>query len=183
MDPPARCFRGLIPAHAGKTGYARCPLTISTAHPRSRGENHECFLPLRRAWGSSPLTRGKPCSGMPLGVGSGLIPAHAGKTGPAGGTHHCRTAHPRSRGENPRSRSWCSRCRGSSPLTRGKLCLRRCDCKNDGLIPAHAGKTSQRWRGCGSRRAHPRSRGENAQPPGVLSATRGSSPLTRGKLP
>ena len=49
------------------------------------------------------------------------------------------------------------------------------------LIPAHAGKTlrgrgRRRWR-----RAHPRSRGENAACEGGVSAGSGSSPLTRGK--
>ena len=50
-----------------------------------------------------------------------------------------------------------------------------------GLIPAHAGKTSM-WTGQPStRRAHPRSRGEND--PGSTQPERlmGSSPLTRGK--
>ena len=51
-----------------------------------------------------------------------------------------------------------------------------------GLIPAHAGKTARRRPPTSQARAHPRSRGENAQvgmePPGGA----GSSPLTRGKL-
>ena len=50
-----------------------------------------------------------------------------------------------------------------------------------GLIPAHAGKTSD----CsGDRlcvRAHPRSRGENVVRPGATILEPGSSPLTRGK--
>ena len=41
---PAWCFgvcgvRGLIPAHAGKTGASRAPCDLEGAHPRSRGEN------------------------------------------------------------------------------------------------------------------------------------------------
>ena len=51
--------------------------------------------------------------------------------------------------------------RGSSPLTRGKPCLSRAALVPTGLIPAHAGKTTQLSR--------------QAQTP------RGSSPLTRGK--
>ena len=49
------------------------------------------------------------------------------------------------------------------------------------LIPTHAGKTVRRRRTLRFRRAHPRSRGENA--PGIASASwfQGSSPLTRGK--
>ena len=51
------------------------------------------------------------------------------------------------------------------------------------LIPAHAGKTAAlewpAWRG----RAHPRSRGENAQGQDLKFCHLGSSPLTRGKRP
>ena len=49
------------------------------------------------------------------------------------------------------------------------------------LIPAHAGKTGRTpiWECCG--RAHPRSRGENADSIRSISPVGGSSPLTRGK--
>ena len=52
---------------------------------------------------------------------------------------------------------------------------------NTGLIPAHAGKTCN---ACGSKvtsQAHPRSRGENRVAVYEVTATGGSSPLTRGK--
>ena len=50
-----------------------------------------------------------------------------------------------------------------------------------GLIPAHAGKTSDglEWDLVGE--AHPRSRGENVQHVECEQIPRGSSPLTRGK--
>ena len=72
--------RGLIPAHAGKTGEgveARCGVG---AHPRSRGENSTATTSKRTDAGSSPLTRGKPLCEQGGGGGVGLIPAHAGKT-------------------------------------------------------------------------------------------------------
>ena len=50
-----------------------------------------------------------------------------------------------------------------------------------GLIPAHAGKTARRRRTLRSRRAHPRSRGENMWNVSKSRGCRGSSPLTRGK--
>ena len=50
-----------------------------------------------------------------------------------------------------------------------------------GLIPAHAGKTSDRACPCGPTSAHPRSRGENAGHMLRHIALSGSSPLTRGK--
>ena len=71
---------GLIPAHAGKTRTPFCFHYGEWAHPRSRGEN---ALDARRlTWeaGSSPLTRGKPLVQPLRERGTGLIPAHAGKT-------------------------------------------------------------------------------------------------------
>ncbi|EDN80074.1 hypothetical protein ACTODO_00510 [Schaalia dentiphila ATCC 17982] len=70
-------------------------------------------------------------------------------------------AHPRSRGENPLTKSLGDATEGSSPLTRGKHAQPAPDHKARRLIPAHAGKTPG---GCSSHRpawAHPRSRGEN----------------------
>ena len=74
------CPLGLIPAHAGKTGFSLDWVCVGWAHPRSRGENH-CVL-LRDDWGfgSSPLTRGKLISFPHILCARGLIPAHAGKT-------------------------------------------------------------------------------------------------------
>ena len=72
-----------------------------------------------------------------------------------------REAHPRSRGENWVVISEHKRGLGSSPLTRGKLCLFGVLIEIYRLIPAHAGKTHAQT-GRGHRRgAHPRSRGEN----------------------
>ena len=91
-------------------------------------------------------------------------------------------AHPRSRGENYRGRTGVRPFTGSSPLTRGK---RPRGCRMvyaRGLIPAHAGKTTDHW--CTSRcsGAHPRSRGENPTLILTIKRGKGSSPLTRGKL-
>ena len=51
----------------------------------------------------------------------------------------------------------------------------------EGLIPAHAGKTRSRPRSRAVPGAHPRSRGENSRPGFELASALGSSPLTRGK--
>ena len=70
---------------------------------------------------------------------------------------------------------------GSSPLTRGKREITPDVSVDDGLIPAHAGKTSHHPLASGRGAAHPRSRGENGGClPNLLPAL-GSSPLTRGK--
>ena len=133
---------GLIPAHAGKTRRARKAWSIDPAHPRSRGENPSWTRREALPIGSSPLTRGKPYLSVFNDRVSGLIPAHAGKTPRLLMRSPSRSAHPRSRGENP---PMCleSDCPiGSSPLTRGKpvpIAIILCDRR---LIPAHAGKTS-----------------------------------------
>ena len=99
-----RRTQGLIPAHAGKTLHRRNRLALLRAHPRSRGEN-----PAPRVYpewddGSSPLTRGKLFSRSRRRSGSGLIPAHAGKTTWRPAWIAASWAHPRSRGENRRAR-------------------------------------------------------------------------------
>ena len=111
---------GLIPAHAGKTHFPICADTQIKAHPRSRGENMR-FLVVR-GWrsGSSPLTRGKRNSKVMERPLTGLIPAHAGKTGFSSLVGGTIWAHPRSRGENRRPSERGFPDGGSSPLTRGK---------------------------------------------------------------
>ena len=152
---------GLIPAHAGKTGQRHASSSSPRTHPRSRRENSSSSLDSRREAGSSPLRRGKLVFTALALVDVGLIPAHAGKTGPHTKTKGIPGAHPRSRGENRRGRrlGWLGG--GSSPLTRGKLAVVLGSAHRRGLIPAHAGKTSA-W--CGA-----------------FQVWGGSSPLTRGK--
>ena len=70
---------------------------------------------------------------------------------------------------------------GSSPLTRGKPMSATVRTPAAGLIPAHAGKTTCSAAPSATRRAHPRSRGENTFKNRVSSHRLGSSPLTRGK--
>ena len=91
-------------------------------------------------------------------------------------------AHPRSRGENPKTRSDRLLDPGSSPLTRGKLKQLQALHDLPRLIPAHAGKTTRQQRPFLTGWAHPRSRGENARESIVFDVGDGSSPLTRGKL-
>ena len=131
--------------------------------------------------GSSPLTRGKPIPGKPLGLGPRLIPAHAGKT--PRHRHHRRPsrAHPRSRGENRDTLAFHPAIGGSSPLTRGKLPASSHALRDSGLIPAHAGKTPRPYPRAVPGWAHPRSRGENDAEVGLQGPDEGSSPLTRGK--
>ena len=173
--------RGLIPAHAGKTGTMPGVGPFLWAHPRSRGENVKRTLVDWTLAGSSPLTRGKPGRGLGSAGCAGLIPAHAGKTMRLSQQGLITRAHPRSRGENESQRSRTRWLRGSSPLTRGKHTRARLSSRVVGLIPAHAGKTDAMQRVNICERAHPRSRGENEAKPSHSGLTTGSSPLTRGK--
>ena len=91
-------------------------------------------------------------------------------------------AHPRSRGENPLEWAAPTARWGSSPLTRGKPRRASPTASCTGLIPAHAGKTASAGARSEAVRAHPRSRGENAEIGVRTPAAKGSSPLTRGKL-
>ena len=131
--------------------------------------------------GSSPLTRGKLREVAQLHERRGLIPAHAGKTAKRQRTSSAHTAHPRSRGENLVIKAKNAQRVGSSPLTRGKRNRRRHGQGGHGLIPAHAGKTASPASSWTARRAHPRSRGENAINSLGAGIAEGSSPLTRGK--
>ena len=173
--------RGLIPTHAGKTGYEAKVSFAQPAHPHSRGEN-----PLRGreklgGRGSSPLTRGKLGLHMSLIWDIRLIPTHAGKTPRTVHGRNRSRAHPHSRGENHvfdvGGREYC----GSSPLTRGKPAVRRHHRGDAGLIPTHAGKTCALARVSQRGEAHPHSRGENVGRLVLMRTHPGSSPLTRGK--
>ena len=175
-----KCKR-LIPAHAGKTSPTATWPPPSRAHPRSRGENLHCQYLQEYPLGSSPLTRGKPVPCVPQNAWRGLIPAHAGKTWWSRSGRTCRRAHPRSRGENHSTLRLTSPSLGSSPLTRGKRVYAVRGSLGEGLIPAHAGKTTCRSPRRRRARAHPRSRGENVIVPSFVPTAAGSSPLTRGK--
>ena len=153
--------RWLIPAHAGKTLAGGVVQDELGAHPRSRGENHLLGPRGRLRRGSSPLTRGKLTLLVSGDHPPGLIPAHAGKTIPGVSSRRRGWAHPRSRGENVDECVYRERGLGSSPLTRGKHGGRWPRGGRGRLIPAHAGKTSTALSAASSRRAHPRSRGEN----------------------
>ena len=153
--------RGLIPAHAGKTVSSPCSGASRGAHPRSRGENALISVMVGTAMGSSPLTRGKPMSGIEIDT--------------------TEAAHPRSRGENARRGGPITSGPGSSPLTRGKPVSVAGAAAIGGLIPAHAGKTRITIRLTCARTAHPRSRGENTAHTDGGVDEGGSSPLTRGK--
>ena len=92
--------------------------------------------------GSSPRGRGKRFGCTSVAVGSGLIPAWAGKTGVASSVSAGLAAHPRVGGENHGNSVTRVRRPGSSPRGRGKLNTLPQEASPGRLIPAWAGKTS-----------------------------------------
>ena len=172
---------GIIPAHAGKTRPWRPATRLTRDHPRSRGENVIWKSASSTSQGSSPLTRGKPDPWHVKEARGGIIPAHAGKTHSRLPITQPKWDHPRSRGENFCPRVTHLSSEGSSPLTRGKRHHGVDRGLDEGIIPAHAGKTLRGILKHGTRTDHPRSRGENASAPSSIRGRAGSSPLTRGK--
>ena len=133
------------------------------AHPRSRGENQVAARLSVGRVGSSPLTRGKRDLPHVDKLRAGLIPAHAGKTKKRAIHFMTHWAHPRSRGENITAAMGVISGVGSSPLTRGKPFTGSDQEAAEGLIPAHAGKTTDAAPATALPGAHPRSRGENLE--------------------
>ena len=112
----------------------------------------------------------------------GLIPARAGNTTNPPVLSTVTRAHPRSRGEHPKSALYRLLCRGSSPLARGTLVAASRRAFAHGLIPARAGNTRQPEKRTPTLRAHPRSRGEHGSNVLEKLLREGSSPLARGTL-
>ena len=132
--------------------------------------------------GSSPLARGTRAVLVAESFPSRLIPARAGNTGRAAEVVTLIPAHPRSRGEHPKSSAPASCCAGSSPLARGTQARQSEGLAAGRLIPARAGNTPFSGIKCESTTAHPRSRGEHSRSSFSGSASLGSSPLARGTL-
>ena len=172
---------GLIPAHAGKTSPPPSDRGTTWAHPRSCGENSGLCARRVAIGGSSPLMRGKRNDNDISDVERGLIPAHAGKTMGVVLSVGVGWAHPRSCGENEIECHLGVILAGSSPLMRGKPLTAPLSPARQGLIPAHAGKTTPPPEAREPLWAHPRSCGENTPPLTPPVKRLGSSPLTRGK--
>ena len=172
----------LIPARAGKTGWALTMNRATSAHPRACGENGEQVRLGHHDQGSSPRVRGKLKPWMIRSRAWGLIPARAGKTAWTMAAPRAAAAHPRACGENGLVHCHPTEAPGSSPRVRGKLGLRRPAHARVGLIPARAGKTCVVIVIALLYRAHPRACGENPMTVLWTRSSPGSSPRVRGKL-
>ena len=171
---------GIIPAHAGLTTCDLVTAIYPGDHPRACGAHHQYFQHCLPQQGSSPRMRGSPAIQNAFGSGHGIIPAHAGLTRPRSWMIACLRDHPRACGAHfqhlPQSRHVI----GSSPRMRGSQLVKESAHKYDGIIPAHAGLTSNRHRPACWIWDHPRACGAHFS----LACTRhrmvGSSPRMRG---
>ena len=174
--PPAR----FIPAHAGNTSASRIRASISSVHPRPRGEHAHQSISDRSHPGSSPPTRGtRPNPGSQAQV-QRFIPAHAGNTGAVLFAPFAVPVHPRPRGEHAIKTMAGTWKPGSSPPTRGTQVAAATTGVSGRFIPAHAGNTRACSPSARILSVHPRPRGEHF--PGAIPVVinLGSSPPTRG---
>ncbi len=176
------CWLRITPAHAGKSLVHALPPNNFKDHPRSRGEK-QCLLNCRRLGkGSPPLTRGKAIDFTVLTAAGGITPAHAGKSSLATQAARQTRDHPRSRGEKSIISQAKMKMIGSPPLTRGKVRALLEQLSRIGITPAHAGKSRAFTGTKNALEDHPRSRGEKLWSVSPPSSSRGSPPLTRGKV-
>ena len=174
-------WRGIIPAHAGKSSAYEGQDGRRKDHPRSCGEKFSQRVILGKCEGSSPLMRGKGPNRRLVLVRAGIIPAHAGKSRTQRSSSRWLRDHPRSCGEKGKCEFEQVPKKGSSPLMRGKGRLEpRFEC-GSGIIPAHAGKSLGEELLYRRKRDHPRSCGEKVLTKTSTGTAVGSSPLMRGK--
>ena len=171
----------LIPACAGKTRTSSARSRVVSAHPRVCGENFVKAVWIFWVKGSSPRVRGKRKHSDRISAARGLIPACAGKTSCLCRFRRPAAAHPRVCGENKISFGVQALKLGSSPRVRGKLTLHSVKRRDDGLIPACAGKTVSNFDSACRVWAHPRVCGENSKLHRRMPVPLGSSPRVRGK--
>ncbi len=174
-------YKGITPAGAGKTRYARRCTDFAWDHPRRCGENAVLVAFPLSVIGSPPQVRGKPSYFSGLCAARRITPAGAGKTFRRRQSFRTNMDHPRRCGENQTHLPAAEMKQGSPPQVRGKradstgtlACVR--------ITPAGAGKTSQTNRTVMLSWDHPRRCGENLRDWVARNAAAGSPPQVRGK--
>ena len=149
-----------IPACAGNARITPVLLSLTTVHPRMRGERILRGKKDATFIGSSPHARGTLCTLRVPGLGQ--------------------TVHPRMRGERPSSRQSITPPAGSSPHARGtqvRILLKPFQYR---FIPACAGNAMILIDSIGNLAVHPRMRGERYDLTHDIKGTTGSSPHARG---
>ena len=156
---------------------------MSGDHPRACGEHDGSKTCTITDVGSSPRMRGTPTMLILAIVVLGIIPAHAGNTQSRCGDFTCAWDHPRACGEHQCPRGHISTSWGSSPRMRGTPTHTKRQPTTAGIIPAHAGNTSDFTALMVFPRDHPRACGEHLHVHNRPHMRTGSSPRMRGTLP
>ena len=154
--------------------------TVSTVHPRERGESGGGAGRAAAGEGPSPRARGIHDVGPHPLERRGSIPASAGNPASRPGPRCGAGVHPRERGESASIPGHPLRAEGPSPRARGiHLRCRRADLE-PGSIPASAGNPGPHRAARATRRVHPRERGESSPPAARPHTSAGPSPRARG---
>ncbi len=164
----------------------RCARSVGAlfrGHPRSWGDDNVPTQFAASRSGSSPLA-GRRLRGVARAVArAGLIPARGETTLVTAPNQRVLGAHPRSRGDDFSDEVAHAYDTGSSPLAGRRLGGHLEEEGNGGLIPARRETTARPSSPRSRRRAHPRSRGDDAAVVVDLPPATGSTPLAGRRPP
>ena len=152
---------GTTPASAGSTDLRPPDAGTAGDHPRERGEHQGPALVDGCRSGPPPRARGARTARHPRAAGRGTTPASAGSTSTSSAPSDPSWDHPRERGEHLRGDDWLSRLPGPPPRARGAPRQPRSLAPPRRTTPASAGSTRSSSTATGTRRDHPRERGEH----------------------
>ena len=173
---------GITPACAGKRACTTTATTRPKDHPRMCGEKPERIAPSAMMPGSPPRMRGKVIHDGGGLFGHRITPAHAGKSSRVSSFLWLFWDHPRACGEKLVTTPGQKPPFGSPPRMRGKDKVAFVHRGQQGITPAHAGKSSKSRIRRTESQDHPRACGEK---PGNVSGAHnvaGSPPRMRGKV-
>ena len=122
-DDPMTALVRFIPAYAGNALALHAGTSSPAVHPRIRGERDSWKNAAVSTSGSSPHTRGTHVAALGHRRRSRFIPAYAGNAHPRWKFGLATAVHPRIRGERMGGHPPGNRDGGSSPHTRGTLCI------------------------------------------------------------
>ena len=131
--------RRFIPAYAGNARHPATGPRERSVHPRIRGERADTLTIQRKAFGSSPHTRGTLSTGYPQALKPRFIPAYAGNACAIRRAWPWHAVHPRIRGERMAKATGGNDPAGSSPHTRGTRLHHLAAVNHGRFIPAYAG--------------------------------------------
>ena len=172
----------ITPAYAGKRYSAAGGSGRWQDHPRLCGEKRIFPSYDSGMTGSPPPMRGKASGTFKSLFSSGITPAYAGKRGLCHYDTSRHKDHPRLCGEKTQGFQIHIADEGSPPPMRGKVDPFRHRCRQTGITPAYAGKSSLPHRTAPTIQDHPRLCGEKVFLIHIHSVQYGSPPPMRGKV-